>query len=57
MEYGPVKNFDPPTTTVPDIEPGTEVAVKFYKAGDPSVHEAMDAGMIQAFVQDMQKRK
>ncbi|MGD0192131.1 MAG: hypothetical protein ABSD74_15435 [Rhizomicrobium sp.] len=57
VEYDPPHLFDPPTTTIPDIVPGTEVAVKFYKAGDPTAQDAMDAGMIKALVEDMQQRK
>jgi hypothetical protein len=56
IEYGAPQLFDPPATTIPDIVPGTELAVKFFKAGDPSAEDAMDAGMIKALVEDMQQR-
>ena len=33
---------------MPDIKPGTQVTVKFYKAGDPSGGNAICAGLIVA---------
>jgi hypothetical protein len=47
-EIAATKTFNPPSSVVPDIQPGTVVTVRFYKAGDPSGTNNIFAQLIVA---------
>lgn len=47
-EFASTRVFDPPTSRVPAIEPGTVVSVKFYKEGDPRAGDSIYAQLIVA---------
>ncbi len=47
-EFASTQTFNPPTSHVPQIEPGTMVGVKFFKAGDPGAADSLYAEMIVA---------
>ena len=48
IEFAATHTFTAPTGVVPAIEPGTKVTVQFFKQGDPSGANSIDAQLIAA---------
>lgn len=55
-QYSSSRTFNPPSSTVPEIEPGTMVTVKFFKAGDPAGAGGIYAPLIVANLQPLLNR-
>ena len=47
-EIASTRTFNPPTSSVPDIQPGSILTVQFYHPGDPGSENSLDAGLISA---------
>jgi hypothetical protein len=50
MEFFRTQTFEPPRATLPDVQPGTRLTVKFFKQDDPTGANGMDAALTVAIL-------